>query len=178
MCQASGFRAIELLRFFLFSQEARVLINTIYTQFFHVLVILNLYTSQRFRRYEMKKPFMAVLIALLVTACVGVSIFAIGGAALVNKNGVTPSNSPAQASNASTVNSSQVDQLQALVSQYKDREQQYQQREGQLQQQLAAANTQIQEDRQTLQQVQMLLGALQQRGLIRLTNDGRIVITQ
>jgi peptidoglycan hydrolase CwlO-like protein len=130
----------------------------------------------------MKKPFMAVLIALLVTACVGVSIFAIGGAALVNKNGVTPSDSPAQASNASTVNSSQqskqVDQLQALVSQYKDREQQYQQREGQLQQQLAEANAQIQEDRQTLQQVQMLLGALQQRGLIRFTNDGRIVITQ
>lgn len=130
----------------------------------------------------MKKPLMAVLIALLVTACVGVSIFAIGGAALVNKNGVTPSDSPAQASNASMANSSQqsdqVNQLQGLVSQYQDREKQYQQREQQLQQQLAQANAQIQQDQQTLQQVQMLLGALQQRGLIRLTNDGRIVITQ
>ncbi len=30
----------------------------------------------------MKKPIMAVLIAFVVTACVGASIFAIGGAAL------------------------------------------------------------------------------------------------
>jgi TolA-binding protein len=130
----------------------------------------------------MKKPFIAVLIAFLVTACVGASIFAIGGAALVNKNGVPVSNSPAQASDGLAVNSSQqadqVGQLQGLVSQYQDREQQYQQREGQLQQELAQANTQIQQDQQTLQQVQMLLAALQQRGLIRLTNDGRIVITQ
>ncbi len=123
----------------------------------------------------MKKPFMAVLIALFVTACVGASIFAIGGAALVNKNVVPASNSPAQASNASIVNSAQqtdqVGQLQGLISQYQDREQQ-------LQQELAQANAQIQQDQQTLQQVQTLLGALQQRGLIRLTNDGRIVITQ
>ena len=130
----------------------------------------------------MKKSFMAVLIALLVTVCVGVPIFAIGGAALMNKDGVTPSNSPAQASQASLVNSSQqndqVGQLQGLVSQYQDREKQYQQREGQLQQQLAQANAQLQQDQQLLQQVQSLLGALQQRGLIRLTNDGRIVITQ
>ena len=123
----------------------------------------------------MKKPFMAVLIALFVTACVGASIFAIGGAALVNKNVIPASNSPAQASNASIVNSAQqtdqVGQLQGLISQYQDREQQ-------LQQELAQANAQIQQDQQTLQQVQTLLGALQQRGLIRLTNDGRIVITQ
>jgi predicted Rossmann fold nucleotide-binding protein DprA/Smf involved in DNA uptake len=164
------------------SIEISFLINTIYTQVFHLLVNLNLYTSERFRRYEMKKPFMAVLIALLVTACVGASIFAIGGAALVNKNGVTASNSPVQASNASAVNSSQqadqVAQLQSLVSQYQDHEQQYQQRDKQLQDQLAQANSQIQQDQQTMQQVQMLLSALQQRGLIRLTNDGRIVITQ
>lgn len=130
----------------------------------------------------MKKPLMAVLIALFVTACVGASIFAIGGAALINKNGVPVSNSPAQASNDSAVNSvkeiDQVSQLQGLVSQYQDREQQYQQREQQLQQQLARANAQLQQDQETLQEVQTLLGALQQRGLIRLTNDGRVVITQ
>jgi peptidoglycan hydrolase CwlO-like protein len=127
----------------------------------------------------MKKPFMAALIALLITACVGISIFVIGGAAFINKDGVQASNSPAQ---TSIVNTSQpsdhVGQLQNLISQYQDREQQYQQREQQLQQQLAQANAQIQQDQQTLQQVQSLLGALQQRGLIRLTNDGRIIITQ
>jgi TolA-binding protein len=160
----------------------RLLINTICTQNFHLVVNLNLYTPQRFRRYEMKKPFMAVLIALLVTACMGASIFAIGGAALVNKSGVAVSNSLAQAANISAVNSSQqadqVAQLQNLISQYQDHEQQYQQREKQLQEQLAQANAQVQQDQQTMQQVQMLLSALQQRGLIWLTNDGRIIITQ
>ena len=130
----------------------------------------------------MKKPFMAVLIALLVTACFGASIFAIGGAALVNKSGVPVSNSPAQAADVSAANLSQqadqVAQLQSLISQYQDHEQQYQQREKQLQDQLAQANAQVQQDQQTMQQVQMLLSALQQRGLIRLTNDGRIIITQ
>src|ERR1044071_7975920 len=95
-------------------------INTIYTQNFHFLVNLDLYTSQRFRRYEMKKPFIPILIALLVTACVGASMFAIGGAALINKSGVPASNSPVQASDVSAVTSSQqndqVAQLQSLVS--------------------------------------------------------------
>ncbi len=130
----------------------------------------------------MKKPFMAILIAFLVTACVGASIFAIGGAALVNKNGVQASNLPAQAGKVSAATTSQqsdqINLLQSLVSQYQDREQQYQQREQQLQGQLDQANAQLQQDQQTMQQVQTLLSALQQRGLIRLTDDGRIVITQ
>ena len=111
----------------------------------------------------MKKPFMAILIAFVVTACVGASMFAIGGAALMNRNGVTASNSRGEAD--------QIAQLQSLVSQHQDREQQ-------LQEQLSQANAQIQQDQQVLQQVKTLLGALQQRGLIRLTDDGRIVITQ
>ena len=120
----------------------------------------------------MKKPFMAVLIAFIVTACVAASIFAIGGAALLNQNGVPASNSPAQVSAAdSPGQADQVAQLQSLVTQY-------QQREQQLQDQLSQANAQLQQDQQMLQQVEMLLGALQQKGLIRLTNDGRIVITQ
>lgn len=129
----------------------------------------------------MKKSFIAVGIALLITACVGISMFAIGGAALANKNSVPVSNSPAQALDVSAGTAAQTDQvgqLQALVAQYQDREQQYQAREQQLQQQLAQANAQIQQDQQTLQQVKMLLAALQQRGMIRLTNDGQIIITQ
>lgn len=127
----------------------------------------------------MKKPLMAVLIALFVTAFIGTPILVIGGAALVNRTGVAPSNSPAQGSALNVAQSSnQMAQLQSLISQYQDREQQYQQREQQLQEQLAQANAQLQQDQQTLDQVKMLLGALQQRGLIRLTSDGRIVITQ
>ena len=127
----------------------------------------------------MKKPFMAALIALLVTGCVGAAMFAIGGAALVNKNGVQAFDSAAQNSAANSLQqANQVAQLQSLISQYQDHEQQYQQREQQLQDQLAQANAQIQQDQQTMQQVQTLLSALQQRGLIRLTDDGRIMITQ
>lgn len=126
----------------------------------------------------MNKSFMAVGIALLITVCVGASLFAIGGAALLNKDTVPISDSPSQAPAVTSSQSDQLGQLQALVTQYQDREQQYQAREQQLQQQLAQANTQIQQDQQTLQQVQMLLAALQQRGMIQLTNDGRILITQ
>ncbi len=130
----------------------------------------------------MKKQVMAALIALLMTVCVGAAIFAIGGAALVNKNSVAVVNSPAQgsaqAAQISDQTAAQVAQLQDLVSQYQQREQQYQQREQQLQQQLAQANAQVQQDQQMVQQVQMLLAALQQRGLIQITNDGRILITR
>jgi uncharacterized protein YlxW (UPF0749 family) len=128
----------------------------------------------------MKKPIVAALIALFMTACVGAAIFTVGGAALLNKNSSPAVNSPAGASVAnvnSAQQSDQVAQLQNLVSQYQSREQQYQQREQQLQNQLSQANSQIQSDQQTLQQAQMLLQALQQRGVIRIS-DGRIFINQ
>jgi len=127
----------------------------------------------------MKKQFMAILAALIMTACIGVSIFAIGGAALVNKNGSTAANSTSQLASISGSNVSQQDQvsqLQDLVSQYQNREQQYQQREQQLQNQLAQANSQLQQDQQMIQQVQVLLATLQQRGIISVSGDGRIFI--
>ena len=129
----------------------------------------------------MKKQFTAILAALLITACVGASIFAIGGAALLNRNTATLADSSSQVtviSDSSLSQQDQVAQLQDLVSQYQDREQQYQQREQQLKDQLAQSNAQIQQDQQLLQQVQGLLAALQQRGLIRISDDGRIFINQ
>jgi len=128
----------------------------------------------------MKKPIIATLIALFMTACVGAAMFIIGGAALLNKNSTPAANSPAGSTvaNTSTVSQSdQVAQLQSLISQYQAHEQQYQQREQQLQEQLTQANSQIQSDQQTLQQVQLLLQELQQRGVIRIS-DGRIFINQ
>ena len=128
----------------------------------------------------MKKPIIAMLIALFMTACVGAAMFTIGGTALLNKNSSPAANSPASPTVANTSSASQSDQvaqLQNLVSQYQAREQQYQQREQQLQNQLTQANAQIQNDQQTLQQAQMLLQALQERGVIRIS-DGRIFINQ
>ena len=130
----------------------------------------------------MKKSLVATFIALFMTVCVGIAIFAIGGAALFNKNGVQASNTPGQATTNVSFNANQqtdqVAQLQNLISQYQDREKQYQQREQQLQDQLSQANSQLQTAQQTIQQAQMLLQALQQRGLIRITDDGRIFISQ
>lgn len=129
----------------------------------------------------MKKQIMAIFFALLITACVGLPIFAVGGAALLNKKGVAVSDTSPQVSMVSDTNVSQQDQvaqLQDLISQYQDHEQQYQQREQQLQDQLAQANAQVQQDQQMVQQVEMLLSALQQRGLITITGDGRIMINQ
>jgi peptidoglycan hydrolase CwlO-like protein len=129
----------------------------------------------------MNKQFIAILAALLMTACVGGSMLAIGGVALFNPNGTTAANSQAQAAqvvDTNTSQQSQIQQMQGLIAQYQAREQQYQARESQYQQQLDQANTQIQQAQQEMQQIQALLNALQQRGLITVTSDGRIYINQ
>ena len=129
----------------------------------------------------MKKHLAAFTAATLMTACSAGAILAIGGVALFNKSGVTPANTPAQAAKVADVSlasQSQVQQLQAEVAQYQARDQQYQAREQQLTQALNQAQASVQADQQQTQQVQMLLLALQQRGLITITNDGQIFINR
>ena len=129
----------------------------------------------------MKKQLIAILAALLMTACVGGSMLAIGGVALFNPNGTIATNSQAQAAQAvdtSTSQQPQIQQMQALIAQYQTRDQQYQARESQYQQQLSQANSQVQQAQQQMQQIQALLNALQERGLITVTSDGRIFINR
>ena len=129
----------------------------------------------------MKKQLIAIIAALLMTACVGGSMLAIGGVALFNPNGTTAANSQAQAAQPVDTSASQqpqIQQMQALLSQYQARDQQYQARESQYQQQLDQANSQVQAAQQQMQQIQALLNALQERGLITLTSDGRIYINR
>jgi hypothetical protein len=128
----------------------------------------------------MKKQMVAVLAAVLMTACLGVSILAIGAAAALNTGGAAPANSRAQvAAPAPGVGQqAQVQQLQDLISQYKAREAQYQAREQQFQQQLDQSNTQVQQAAAQMQAIQQLLAALQQRGLITVTADGQIFINR
>jgi peptidoglycan hydrolase CwlO-like protein len=129
----------------------------------------------------MKKQLIALLVALLMTACVGGSMLAIGGVALFNPNGTTAANSKVQAAQVADTSASlqsQIQQLQDLITQYQAREQQYQSRESQYQQQLDQANAQIQQAQQQMQQIQALLNALQERGLITVTSDGRIYINR
>lgn len=129
----------------------------------------------------MNKRLGALLAAVLTTACIGVAILAVGGAALFNPTGTAAAQSPAQAAavvNTSGDNAAQLQQLQALVGQYQAREQQYQAREQQYQQQLQAESGQIQQAQQQMQEIRSLLLALQQRGLISITADGQIVINE
>jgi peptidoglycan hydrolase CwlO-like protein len=128
----------------------------------------------------MKKQSIAMLAALVMTACMGVAILSVGGVALFNKKGTTVANSQAQAVqvNAGASQQAQIQQLQDLVSQYQARENEYQTREQQYKQQLDQVNAQVQGSQQQLQQVQALLAALQQRGLITITSDGQIFINR
>jgi peptidoglycan hydrolase CwlO-like protein len=133
------------------------------------------------------KRLQGIIAATIVTIIISLGMVVIGADAATNVNSVPVSNSPAAASLASaTANTSaqaaqdaqsaqltamqaQIDQLQNLVKQYQSREQQYQTEIKSQAQKLAGANQQA----NTFQQVLM---ALQQRGLIQITSDGRIFV--
>ncbi len=134
----------------------------------------------------MKKQFMALLAAVVMTSCVGAGMLAIGGAAYFNRNGTAAQNSNSAVPVSNTVETQQaaqiaqlqnlVDQYQRRDQQYQDREKQYRDREQQYQQQIDQANSQLQQYQQQFSQVQMLLSLLQQRGIISVHQDGRISI--
>ncbi len=129
----------------------------------------------------MKKQYWAILAAVLMTACMGLGILAIGGAAFFNPNGAPVANSSTQAVQVADPGASQqvqIQQMQSLLTQYQSRDQQYQQREQQYKQQLSQAQAQLAQDQQQFQQIQLLLNALQQRGLITVSSDGRIFINR
>jgi hypothetical protein len=127
----------------------------------------------------MKKHLAAFGAAAVMTACSATAILMIGGVALFNQTGVAPANSAAQGSkvaDASLVSQTQAQQYQSQLAQYQARDQEYQSREQQLQQALSQAQAQIQADQQQARQFQMLLLALQQRGVITIAQDGTIYI--
>jgi TolA-binding protein len=128
------------------------------------------------------KHLPAFIAAFIITAIVACAMLAIGANALINKNTVPVSNAPANSSSgvvpvSSTDNSTQannatqaqIQQLQSLISQYQARDQQYQSQLNQLIQQVNQDNTQI-------QNLQNILVELQNRGLIFIGRDGRILI--
>lgn len=136
------------------------------------------------------KTLPALLFALGITAVVAVAMVIIGSNALVNPNTIPITNSPSSSNvAAASFNSSsqasdpaaasqtvQLQQLQALVTQYQDREKQYKSELNQSIQQLNDANSQLQQANAEIQQFQQLLQVMQQRGLIRITSDGQIYL--
>lgn len=121
------------------------------------------------------KRLPAILAALLITACLGLGMLAVGANALFNKNSVSVTQAstgmPASANAAGLSNQ----QLQELIAQYQAREQQYQQREQQYQDQLNQARKQLQQVSGQVQQFRDLIQELQARGLI-VIDDGQIFI--
>ncbi len=129
----------------------------------------------------------ALLASFLITGTTAVVMLAIGGNALVNKNTVPMSDSPAGTAQGTAAGVSsaalragpsgatadteaaQLNQLTDLIKQYQQREQQYQSQLDQVSQQLSQASSQI-------QSYQQLLLALQSQGVIVITQDGRILI--
>jgi hypothetical protein len=135
------------------------------------------------------KRFQGLIAATLVTVVIGLGMVAIGVNAASNTNSVPVSNSPAQAAQASTATTSnvvnisnsaadqsQIKQLQDTIQQYQAREKQYQDREKQYQTELARVSQQLNDATAQADQLQQILMALQQRGVIRISDDGRISI--
>ena len=146
------------------------------------------------------KRLQGIIAATVITIIVSLGMVVIGADAATNVNSVPVNNSPngvpAAASLASsgagstTANTTaqtaqdsaaaaqdaqfksmqaQIDQLQSQIKQYQSREQQYQTEIKSLSQQLVDANA-------TANQAQQVLQALQERGIIQITRDGRIFL--
>ncbi len=108
------------------------------------------------------RPWLA---ATLITGSVACGMLTIGVAAAVNPKGVPPSDAAGvamQVDQGSAQAQAQMAQLQGLVQQYQAREQQYQ---AELAQAQSAVNG-----------YQQVLLALQQSGVIRISQDGRISV--
>ena len=131
----------------------------------------------------MRKQFIALLAAILVTGMIALSVFAIGANAMANKNGTAASNSAGSASTSTTGSGSttsdqaQIAQLQAQVAQYQARELQYQAREQQYQTTINNDTAQISQAAGEIQSIQQLLAYLENRGLIQINSHGQIFVT-
>jgi len=120
------------------------------------------------------KRLQGLIAATFVTGIVALGMVGIGVNATSNPNSVAVSDSPAKtaqvsANTAADQTSAQIDQLQNLIKQYQSREQQYQTEIKSLSQKLSDANG-------TADQARQILQALQERGIIQITQDGRILL--
>ncbi len=127
------------------------------------------------------KRLRGLIAATFITGIVAVGMVGIGVNAVSNPNSVAVSDSPAQTAQmaqaatsaatnaASDQTTAEINQLQNLIKQYQSREQQYQTEIKSLSQKLSDANA-------VADQAQQILQALQERGIIQITRDGRIFL--
>ena len=117
-------------------------------------------------------PFKKILPALVAMLCmtvfIGFSLLGFGLNAVMNKNGSVPRAAAQFDSQASTSQASQQD-MQSTIAQY-------QQREAQYKDELQKAADQINATNQQNQQYRQLFLALQNAGVIQITQDGRVTL--
>lgn len=117
----------------------------------------------------LRKIFPALLATLGMTVFLGLAFFALGLNALFNLN-VSVAKAAAQSNPQLNVNQVKLEDLQATISKYQDRETQYQK-------ELQQAADQIDQINQQNLQYQQLIQSLQNAGVIQITQDGRVFIT-
>jgi septal ring factor EnvC (AmiA/AmiB activator) len=115
-----------------------------------------------------KKIFPAVLATLGMTVFIGLAFLALGLNAIFNPN-VTVAKAAAQPDPQLTTNQATIQDLQSTISQYQNREAQYQK-------ELQQAAAQLDQANQQNQQYQQLFQALQNAGVIRISQDGQVFI--
>ncbi len=120
----------------------------------------------------MKKQSTALLAAFAMTIFIGAGMFLVSANAFLNKNGVPVANSPAQATATAQVTSAQQAEIQQLQNQIAV----YQSREAQYKSELNNAGQQLQQANDQIRQYQMVLLALQNRGIIQIDPSGQIFI--
>lgn len=127
------------------------------------------------------KQIPALIAAFTITGLIGFVMISVGASAILNKNTVAITNSPASTSAApangatASANGSQ-DVTQIQIQQLEDRIHQYQQREQQYQSQVNQLEQQVNQDNTQIQSYQRLLLELQRRGVISIQRDGRVLI--
>lgn len=115
-----------------------------------------------------KKTFPALVAMIVMTVFLGLATLAFGLNALFNQN-ISPVQAAAQPAPQTTSDQATLQDLQAQIAQYQARETQYQN-------ELQQAADQLNQANQQNQQYQQLIGALQNAGLIQITQDGRVFI--
>ena len=120
----------------------------------------------------MKKHYTALLAAFLITLCIGAGMALVSGSAMLNQKGLPIADTPAEATATAeyiSAEQAQIAQLQKLVAEYQTRELTYQN-------ELADAGQQLEQAKVQIQQYEMILLALQSRGIISIDPNGRVVL--
>jgi septal ring factor EnvC (AmiA/AmiB activator) len=116
------------------------------------------------------RKFLPALFATLgMSIFIALAVLALGLNAFFNRN-VSVVHAAAQPDSQLTQDQATIQSLQATISQYQTRETQYQN-------ELKQAADQISQANQQNMQYQQLIAALQNAGVIRITQDGRVFIS-